>query len=204
MIQIKKYGFLITFLVCAHSLLAQHHHQTVTPDQATKQVYLAMMDTMMIHMEEAPVGNSPATSFLHQMIAHHQGAIAMANYEIVHGKNGEMIQLAKSIQVEQKSEIEQMQLWLKQASADSTTIPPMFQPAMGQTMAVMMKMMPPTNALTDTDKAFAAVMKPHHQAAIDMAKVLLRFSANGPVTAYAKQLIANQKIEIDQMSDFLK
>jgi len=75
---------------------------------------------------------------------------------------------------------------------------------MGQTMAVMMKTMPPTDALTDTDKAFAAVMKPHHQAAIDMAKVLLRYSEKGPVTAYAKQLMANQQIDIDQMSDFLK
>lgn len=199
----KKYGFLIAVLVYAQGLQAQHQHHVI-PEQTTKQIYLAMMDTMMVRMDEAPAGNSPTTSFLHQMIAHHQGAIAMANYEIIHGKNREMIQLAKSIRVEQKSEIEQMQLWLKQASTDSTTIPPMFQPAMDQTMAVMMKTMPPTHALTDTDKAFAAVMKPHHQAAVDMAKVLLRFSNNGPVSAYAKQLMANQQIEIDQMSDFLK
>ena len=202
MIQMKKYGFFIALLVYTPGLQAQHHH--VTPEQTTKPVYLAMMDTMMVRMEEAPVGNSPITAFLHQMIVHHQGAIAMANYEIIHGKNGEMIQLAKSIRVEQKSEIEQMQLWLKQVSGDSTTIPPMFQHAMDQTMAVMMKTMPSTHALTDTDKAFAAVMKPHHQAAIDMAKVLLRYSGNGPVNAYANQLMATQQIEIDQMSDFLK
>ncbi|GAB4036033.1 DUF305 domain-containing protein [Spirosoma jeollabukense] len=199
----KKYGFLIAFLVYAQGLQAQHH-QHVTPDQTPKQVYLTMMDTMMVRMGETPAGNSPTTSFLHQMIVHHQGAIAMANYEIIHGKNREMIQLAKSIRVEQKSEIEQMQLWLKQANADGTGTPPLFQSAMDQTMAVMMSMMPLTNALTDTDKAFAAVMKPHHQAAIDMAKVLVHYSGNGPVTAYAKQLMASQQIEIDQMSDFLK
>ncbi|GAB3041671.1 DUF305 domain-containing protein [Spirosoma pulveris] len=173
-------------------------------EQRPKQVYLAMMDTMMVRMAEAPVGNSPATAFLHQMIRHHQGAMDMANYEIMHGKNGEMVQLAKSIWVEQKSEVEQMQLWLKQAGADTTPIPSTFQPAMEQTMATMMKTMPPAQALTDTDKAFAAVMKPHHQAAIDMAKVLLRYPENGPVNAYAKQLIANQQIEIDQMNEFLK
>ena len=203
MIRMKKYGFLIAFMVYAHSLQAQHHHH-VTPEQTTKQVYLTMMDTMMVRMADAPVGNSPATIFLNQMILHHQGAIAMANYEIIHGKNGEMIQLAKSIRVEQKSEIEQMQLWLKQTSANGTPIPPMFQLAMDQTMDVMMKTMPLTHALTDIDKAFAAVMKPHHQAAIDMAKVLLQYSGNGPVNAYARQLMANQQIDIDQMSDFLK
>lgn len=190
-------------MVYGQGLQAQHPHH-VTPDQMPKQIYLTMMDTMMVRMEKAPAGNSPATTFLHQMIVHHQGAIDMADYEISHGKNGEMIQLAKSIRVEQKSEIEQMQLWLKQASASSTTIPPLFQQAMGQTMAMMMKTMPPTHAIMDTDKAFAAVMKPHHQAAIDMAKVLLHYSENGPVNAYAKQLMANQQIEIDQMSDFLK
>ena len=199
----KKYGFLIVFLVYAQGLQAQHYHH-LTPDQVPKQIYLTMMDTMMVRMEEAPAGNSPTTSFLHQMIVHHQGAIDMANYEISHGKHREMIQLAKSIRVEQKSEIEQMQLWLKQVSTDGTTTPSLFQQEMGQTMAVMMKTMPPTDALTDTDKAFAAVMKPHHQAAIDMAKVLLRYSEKGPVTAYAKQLMANQQIDIDQMSDFLK
>jgi len=199
----KKYGFLIAFLVCAGGLQAQHPHH-ITLDQPPKQVYLAMMDTMMVRMEKAPTGNSPATTFLHQMIVHHQGAIDMANYEIIHGKNREMIQLAKSIRVEQKSEIEQMQRWLVSASADGTTIPPRFQSAMDQTMVIMMETMPPAHALTDTDNAFAAVMKPHHQAAIDMVKVLLQYSENGPITAYARQLMTNQQIEIDQMTDFLK
>ncbi|SOD96937.1 DUF305 domain-containing protein [Spirosoma fluviale] len=203
MIRLKKYGFLIVFMVYAQRLPAQHLHHG-TPEQVPKQVYLTMMDTMMVRMAEAPIGNSLATVFLHQMIVHHQGAIAMANYEISHGTNREMIQLAKSIRVEQKSEIEQMRLWLKQADADRTPLPPTFQPAMDQTMAVMMNTMPLTHALTDTDKAFAAVMKPHHQAAIDMAKVLLRYSGYAPVTAYAKQLMANQQIEIDQMTAFPK
>ena len=199
----NKLKFFIVFVVYASSLQAQHQHHA-SPEQTPKQVYLTMMDTMMVRMAEAPVGNSPATTFLNQMIVHHQGAIAMANYEIMHGKNGEMIQLAKSIRAEQKNEVEQMQLWLTQTSAEGTPIPPMFQSGMDQTMAVMMKMMPLSSALSDPDKAFAAVMKPHHQAAIDMAKVLLRYSGDGPVNAYANQLMANQQIEIDQMSDFLK
>ena len=39
-----------------------------------------------------------------------------------------------------------------------------------------MKAMPKETGLNVTDRAFAAVMKPHHQAAIDMAKVVLRYS----------------------------
>lgn len=200
----NKYGFFIAFLVCTQGLWAQHHHQVTTTDQVTDQVYLTMMDTMMVRMEKAPTGHSPATTFLHQMIVHHQGAIAMANYEIIHGQNEEMVQLAKSIRVEQKSEIEQMQLWLKQTRTDTMSMSALFRPAMDQTMTAMMKAMPPAQALTTTDTAFAAVMKPHHQAAIDMARVLLRYSNDAPITAYARQLMANQQVEIDQMCDFLK
>ncbi|GAB3804562.1 hypothetical protein GCM10028819_36280 [Spirosoma humi] len=181
---------------------AQHTHHT-QPAPATKNVYLAMMDTMMVQMDQAPVGNSPAATFLHQMLAHHQGAIAMASYEIANGHSREMIQLAKSILIEQQSEIGQMQLWLKQVGADTTRPPAAFGAAMKQTMDVMMNALPTDKALSDTDRAFTAVMRPHHQAALAMAKVVLQFSDEPVIVAYARGLMASQQIEIDQMTNYL-
>ncbi len=127
----------------------------------------------------------------------------MAEYEIAYGKNAEMIQLAKSILVEQKSEIIQMQLWLKQAKPMSGKLPESFTGAMSETMDTMMRNMPDENDLNDTDRAFAAVMKPHHQAAIDMARVLLKYSKNSAISNYAKKLIVNQQAEVNQLSKFL-
>ena len=69
-----------------------------------------MMDAMMADMQNIPLCNRPDTAFLQQMIAHHHGALVMAEYEIAHGKNAEMIKFAKSILAEQQSEIKKMQL----------------------------------------------------------------------------------------------
>jgi uncharacterized protein (DUF305 family) len=64
--------------------------------------------------------------------------------------------------------------------------------------------MPANNLLTGTDRAFARVMIPHHQAAIDMAKVIIKFTKDHQTNAFAKSIISSEKIEIEQMSAYLK
>lgn len=167
-----------------------------------KNVFVAMMDTMMMKMADAPKGQSAAMIFVYQMIPHHEGAIAMANYEILHGKNFEMIQLAKSIKAEQQTELLQMQILLKQTDTE-TKAPQHFAEEMDKSMEKMMTNMPSANILKDTDHAFAKVMLPHHQAAVDMARTLLKYPENAQVSAFAKQLISDEQIEIEQMSTYL-
>ena len=202
----KKLILHIALLIFFQSLYAQHdHHAKNGKNEMTdKNIFLSMMDTMMVQMDAVAVGNSPAAIFLQQMIPHHQGAISMAEYEIKNGKNAEMIQLAKSILVEQKSEIQQMQLWLNKIGNDKITISLNYLQKMNQTMMTMMETMPTNDKLNNIDIAFAAVMIPHHQAALDMAKVLLNNNNTEPVNSYAKLLISNQQIEINQMLIFLK
>ena len=50
--------------------------------------------------------------FATMMIPHHQGAIDMAKAELNYGKDPVMRRLAQEIIVDQKSEIDAMQLWL--------------------------------------------------------------------------------------------
>ena len=203
----KKLLFVLALLgVTTQLVQAQHHnhHQDHDKEKTTnvKSIYLSMMDKMMVEMEKTPMGQNPETAFLQQMIPHHQGAIEMAEYEIAHGKDNEMIQLAKSILIEQKSEIEQMKRWLSESNI-AVRMPDSYMSDMEKTMEIMMEAMPDESTLDNTDRSFAAVMKPHHQAAIDMAKVLLRYEKDSFVSAYAKLLISNQQIEINQMSNFL-
>jgi uncharacterized protein (DUF305 family) len=75
---------------------------------------------------------------------------------------------------------------------------------MVQSMMVMMKNMPFNDKLTDVDKAFAMVMIPHHQAAIDMAITLIKHSTSEQVSMFARQLISAEQIEIEQMYAFIK
>ena len=70
-------------------------------------------------------------------------------------------------------------------------------------MTVMMDNMPPNDKLTDIDNAFAMVMIPHHQAAIEMAIPLVQHSTNKQVITFAKQLISAEQIEIEQMKAFI-
>ncbi|MFN8032512.1 MAG: DUF305 domain-containing protein [Mycobacterium sp.] len=52
------------------------------------------------------------TLWLQSMIAHHQGAIEMANTEIAKGQSADMITMAKSIVTAQQAEIDQMKQML--------------------------------------------------------------------------------------------
>lgn len=179
--------------------MPMHHHTSTKP----KPVFLAMMDTMMVEMDKAPKGQSADAEFILQMIPHHHGAISMAKYEIAYGKDFTMIQLAKSILAEQSSELSQMNIWLNQHPANGGILPPTVENGFNQSMETMMTQMPTAEKLTNTDYAFAAVMLPHHQAAVDMAKVILQHGSDTQAIAFAKSLISNEQIEIEQMSTYI-
>jgi len=57
---------------------------------------------------DAAQGTEAAKLFLSQMIAHHEGAVEMANAEVRSGKNAEAIRLGKDIAASQTGEIQEM------------------------------------------------------------------------------------------------
>ena len=76
------------------------------------------MDVAMKRMDHdmaaAPMNGDADHDFVVMMIPHHQGAIDMAKGELDYGKDQAMRRLARQIIVDQKSEIDGMNLWLKQ------------------------------------------------------------------------------------------
>jgi len=64
-------------------------------------------------MASAPMTGDVDHDFVVMMIPHHQGAIDMAKGELSYGKDPAMRRLAEEIIVDQKSEIDVMNLWLK-------------------------------------------------------------------------------------------
>lgn len=82
-------------ILTAESATAQS--MSMQMDDKPRNRFLLMMDTMMSKMARLPKPASVESDFNLQMIAHHQGAVAMARYEISHGRDFTMIQLAKSI-----------------------------------------------------------------------------------------------------------
>jgi uncharacterized protein (DUF305 family) len=65
-----------------------------------------------------------------------------------------------------------------------------------QKMTDTMKGMHPTG---DADKDFVMMMIPHHQGAIDMAEVELKYGKDPELKALAEKIIADQKREIAEM-----
>jgi uncharacterized protein (DUF305 family) len=68
-----------------------------------------------------PTGNNDV-DFVKLMLPHHQAAIDMAKTQLAYGQDPQMRRLAQEIITDQQSEIELMQLWLRQREAKSSTV----------------------------------------------------------------------------------
>lgn len=82
----------------------------------------AAMARMMAGMNVQPSGDVDR-DFAEMMIAHHQGAIDMAQAELRHGGNEQLRRIAQEIIVEQQQEIAAMRLALDQPLPPSTPAP---------------------------------------------------------------------------------
>ena len=95
---------------------------------STEKTFGQLMSEAMTAMDEgmhnAEYTGEPDHDFVTMMIPHHQGAIDMAKSLLLHGKDPQMRRLAQEIITEQQSEIELMQVWLKQHSTSSQTQTP--------------------------------------------------------------------------------
>ena len=79
------------------------------------------MSVMDRNMHNARYSGEPDHDFVIMMIPHHQGAIDMAKALLLYGKDPQMRRLAQEIITDQQSEIQLMQLWLKQHVTNSQT-----------------------------------------------------------------------------------
>jgi uncharacterized protein (DUF305 family) len=73
-------------------------------------------------------------------------------------------------------------------------------------MDVKMKMHEsmPVEYTGDPDVEFVRSMIPHHQGAIDMAEVELKYGKDPQARTFAEKIIKAQKAEIEQLNEWLK
>src|SRR5258705_7852401 len=92
---------------------------TASTEKTFDQLMGDSMSVMHKGMNSAPHTGDPDRDFVTMMIPHHQGAIDMAKAILLYGKDPQLRRLAQEIITDQQSEIQLMQLWLKQHGATS-------------------------------------------------------------------------------------
>src|SRR5258706_1718060 len=72
------------------------------------------MEKMHVAMASLEPSGKSDVDFVRLMLPHHRAAVEMAKTQLLHGKDPQMNRLAQEIITDQQSEIELMQMWLKQ------------------------------------------------------------------------------------------
>jgi uncharacterized protein (DUF305 family) len=142
--------------------------------------------------------------FLDTMIAHHQGAIDMAQLVETRAQHTELKSLAKSIIEDQQKEIAQMKKWRDEWFAGKPAAVNMAFPGMHQGMSGMD--MEKLDDLKENgfDLEFIKQMIPHHQGALVMAEDAAGKAQHPEIKGLADQITAAQQAEIKQMSEWEK
>ncbi|WP_422345904.1 CopM family metallochaperone [Parasphingorhabdus sp.] len=92
-------------------------HHTKASDESSEAVREYIRANAKMHDNMAKVHSDPDIAFMQGMIAHHEGALEMAEIVLKHGKDPETKALAQQIIDSQRKEIEQMREWLKSRDA---------------------------------------------------------------------------------------
>ena len=184
-----------------HVHKSQVTHNRARVDTIATQEFKAAHARMMRNMA-MPYTGDPDVDFRMHMIPHHQAAVDMARVALRHAREPWTRQVAEAINIAQPREIYEFQAWLDRRGPMARSHARVDTPATRAFKAAMRRKM--AMRLTgDPDVDFRMQMIPHHQAAIDMARVALRHSRDPWTRQDAEAIIIAQQQEIYQFQTWL-
>lgn len=132
-------------------------------------------------------------AFMEQMVPHHESAVAMANIALEKTERPQIRRLAGQIAASQEGEIARMESW-HEAWFGGELMPDMAGPHGSMDLGPLADL-----SGEEFDRAFLAMMIPHHASAITMAESVMMGSPRDDVAMLADEIIAAQATEIGQM-----
>jgi len=161
-----------------------------------------LMDNMMMKMHQLPATGNNDIDFAAMMVEHHWGAVAMAKLELNQGNDSDLKQFAKKVIDAQEKEISFMTDFIKRAPQKTSPDAKAFSDGLKASMEVMMKDSVPS--YKNIDKDFATQMIPHHQSAVEMAKLYLQYGTNSDLKKLSQNIINSQSKEIEWLETLVK
>lgn len=113
----RKHGLIAILIGVLAAVPAHPHAHNGSPPASGGSAWSELQDSMQVMHRTMASLNSAGDDdedFVRLMLPHHQAAIDMAKAELMHGQDPQMRRLAQEIITDQESEIELMQLWLRQ------------------------------------------------------------------------------------------
>lgn len=198
----NKFMFIVlisfTFLACEE--IIDHHGNKDNKNHPMVKI----MDKMSDQMDKMTMTKDPDHDFAMMMIEHHKGAIEMANYELKHGDDEEMMDMAQEMKDNQQMENDKLEAFM-----DDHTVMPNEQHGMAFMAAseiAMDKMdfrVSMQNLTNKTDHDFAALMIHHHRSAVEMAEAEIEFGHSEEMKEMAKMMKEDQLKEIEDLKEWL-
>jgi len=160
---------------------------------------------IMMRDMEVPFTGDPDADFRTHMIPHHQGAIDMSRVAKRHATDPWTRQAAEAIGISQEREIYEFRAWLARRGAMAPGGTGVDTSAVREYKAAHARMMRGMHMpfTGDADVDFRMHMIPHHQGAIDMARVALRHARDPWTRQNAEAIIIVQQQEIAEFQRWL-
>ena len=168
--------------------------------------FYKILDEMSNKMKEVEPSSSISSTFIQQMIPHHEAAIKMSENILKYTTDTAIENLAKNIISDQTKDIENMKKMLEECSncENNDVDVNLYQReflAIFDTMIRKMNGAPTTNNL---NVDFLSEMIPHHEGAINMSKNVLKFEICGSLKTLAENIVINQSNQLQLMQNLLR
>jgi uncharacterized protein (DUF305 family) len=189
----------------AASLWAAAKSGPAAEDKAYDQAVTEIMRDMMQEMQQMEMTCDPDVDFARMMIMHHEAGIKMSEAEIAHGHEEEAKMMAREAIENDEASIARLEAFLAshpQAEPLSKEACREFLKEMKHALHTMMQCMRKVQS-RDVDVAYARQMICHHQGALAMSQMELKYGNDEAALHEAEMIIEEQSMHIRELQEFV-
>lgn len=165
--------------------------------------YNAILARMASRMETAELNGSISGSFIRQMLPHHEAAIEMSRNLLRYTTDLSLQRVAQNIITEQTRSIEAMRR-VRSTCANTQNTPQSaarYASCVTGIVGNMLSAMETARAVNSIDLNFISEMLPHHEGAIRMSRLALRFSLCPGLVPILNDIVASQSRGVRELRE---